>query len=65
MVSKKLWGEDRVTIQLGDGSPFSVPVSWTDVLPADPYTSVGGTRSQFRVEDLLALADLIALKRGR
>jgi Family of unknown function (DUF5372) len=65
VVSKKLWGEDRVTIQLADGSPFSLPVNWTDVVPADAYTSVGGGRSRFRVEDLMALADLLALKRGR
>jgi Family of unknown function (DUF5372) len=65
VVSKKLWGEDRVTIQLADGSLFSVPVSWTDVVPADTYTSVGGRRSRFRVEDLMALADLLALKRSR
>ncbi|MGH9454999.1 MAG: DUF5372 family protein [Terriglobia bacterium] len=64
VVSKKLWGEDRVTIQLGDGSPLSVPVSWTDANPADAYATVGGGRSQFRVEDLMALADLLAL-RGR
>jgi len=65
VVSKKLWGDDRVTIQLADGSPFSVPVSWTDVIPADAYVSIGSGRSQFRVEDLMALADLIALRRRR
>jgi len=64
VVSKKLWGEDRVTIQLGDGSPLSVPVSWTDAAPADPYLVVGGGRSRFRVEDLLCLAELVlALRR--
>src|SRR5258708_35668871 len=65
VVSKKLWGEDRVTIQLADGSPFSVPVSWTDVVPADAYTSVGGGRSRFRVEALMALADLLVLTPSR
>jgi hypothetical protein len=61
-----LWGEDRVTIQMADGSPLSVPVSWTDAIPADAYITVGGGRSRFRVEDLLALAELIALnRRGR
>jgi hypothetical protein len=65
VVSKQLWGEDRVTIQLPDGSPFSVPVSWTDALPADPYMSVGGCRSQFRVEDLLALTEMITLRQKR
>jgi hypothetical protein len=61
-----LWGEDRVTIQLTDGSLVSVPVSWTDAAPADAYIAVGGGRSRFRIEDLLALAELIAVqRRGR
>ncbi len=61
-----LWGEDRVTIQLADGSLLSVPVSWTDTVPADAYLTVGGGRSRFRVEDLLALTELIASgRRGR
>lgn len=51
-------------IQLADGSPLSVPVSWTDAAPADPYLVVGVGRSQFRVEDLLSLAELVvALRR--
>lgn len=62
VVSKQLWGEDRVTIQLADGSPLSVPVSWTDAIPADVYITVGGGRSQFRVEDLMVLADLLTLR---
>jgi Family of unknown function (DUF5372) len=53
-----------VTIQLPDGSPLSVPISWTDVRLVDPYTSVAGGRSQFRVDDLLALAKLVALRSG-
>lgn len=61
-----LWGEDRVTIQLADGSPLSVPINWTDAVPADAYLTVGGGRSLFRVEDLLALKELIAeSRRGR
>jgi hypothetical protein len=42
-----------------------VPVNWTDFVPADPYVSVGGGRSRFRVEDLVALADLMATRAGR
>ena len=38
-----------------------MPVSWTDAIPADAYATVGGGRSRFRVEDLMALADLLAL----
>jgi hypothetical protein len=49
-----------------DGSPLSVPVGWTVSVPADAYLTVGGGRSRFRVEDLLALAELIAVgRRGR
>jgi Family of unknown function (DUF5372) len=65
VVSKKLWGESRVTIQLPDGSPLSVPISWTDTAPGDPYLHVSGGRSRFRVEDLLALAKLISAARSR
>jgi len=49
---------------MADGSPRSVPVSWTDAIPADAYTTVGGGRSRFRVEDLLALAELITVNGG-
>jgi len=41
----------------------SVPVSWTDAAPIDPYIGVGGGRSRFRVEDLLELAR--SLQRGQ
>jgi hypothetical protein len=34
-------------------------------MPADPYLGVGGGRSRFRVTDLLALADLVAVGTGR
>lgn len=60
-----LWGEDRVTIQLADGSPLSVPISWTDAAPADAYLVVGGGRSRFRVEDLLSLAELVTSLRRK
>jgi hypothetical protein len=64
VVSKKLWGESRVTIQLPDGTPRSVPINWTDATPGDPYVSVALGRSRFRVEDLLALAKLIRAGRN-
>lgn len=49
-----------MTFEHPDGDVRSVPVEWTDFVPADPYLSVGRGRSSFRVEDLLALADLLA-----
>jgi hypothetical protein len=62
VVAKQLWGEDRVTFEHPDGGLRSVPVNWTDFVPADPYLSVGGGRSCFRVEDLVALADLVTTR---
>ena len=59
MVSKQLWGESRVTVELEDESFRSLPVSWTDRAPPEPYEVVGKGRSWFRVEDLLQLARLM------
>ena len=50
-----------MTIELTDGSLYSVPVSWTDFLPPDPYQTVGNGKSRFRVEDLILLAQLITV----
>lgn len=64
-MSKELYGQERVTFELPDGSCRSVPTAWTDFAPPDPYLAIGGARSRFRVEDLLALVDLLAaVKRG-
>ena len=59
VVSKQLWGEDRIVVEKSDGSVCSVPVGWTDFLPPGPYESLGKSRSRFRVEDLLVLAELV------
>jgi hypothetical protein len=50
-----------VTFEHPDGALRSIPVQWTDFVPADPYVSIGRSRSRFRVEDLLALADLVVV----
>jgi len=60
VVSKQIWGEDRVTLQFADGSLQSVPIGWTDIAPVDRYMSVGKGRSRFRIEDLLRLGELLA-----
>jgi len=59
VVRKWLWGEERVTVELPDGTYRSIPVAWTDSVPTDPYISVGGGRSLFRVEDLMELVRMI------
>jgi hypothetical protein len=60
VVHKQLWGEDRVTFEDASGALCSVPVNWTDLLPPEPYVSVGRGRSRFRLSDLRALAELVA-----
>jgi hypothetical protein len=52
-------GERQFIIRRPDGSLCLVPASWTDFLPPDPYLMIGEGRSHFRVEDLIALADLL------
>jgi len=51
---------ERITFQRPDGAFCSVVVGWTDRAIPDPYLAMGQGRSRFRVEDLLALADLVA-----
>jgi hypothetical protein len=60
VVRKWLWGEERVTVELPDGKYRSLPVCWTDATAADPYISIGGGRSLFRVQDLIELFRMVA-----
>ena len=57
VVTRSLWGEDRVTVQRPDGSAWSIPVGWTDLSPPDPAARVGRGRTLFRLEDLQQLAE--------
>jgi hypothetical protein len=61
---RKTWGEDRVFFLDEDGELQGVPAGWTDMAPVDPFVVVAAGRSPFRVEDLLALADLLDGLRG-
>lgn len=65
VAAKQLWGEARVTVEHPDGTLHSIPVGWTDLAPIDPYVVIGRARSRFRVEDLVALADLMAVTARR
>ncbi len=56
---RSTWGEDRVFFLDEDGTQRSLPVAWTDAVPPDPFVVVAAGRSPFRVDDLLALAELI------
>jgi uncharacterized protein DUF5372 len=53
------WGEDRVFFYGPDGSLKSFRTNVTDVLPVDEFTCMAQGRSAFRVDDLLALRQLL------
>lgn len=59
VVRKNNWAEDRVFFFTDDAQLTSIPAGFTDVDPPDPFVAVAAGRSAFRVDDLLALADLV------
>jgi Family of unknown function (DUF5372) len=59
VVRKNNWAEDRVFFFDDDGQLTSIPAAFTDVDPPSPFAAIAAGRSAFRVEDLLALADLL------
>jgi Family of unknown function (DUF5372) len=60
VVARRTWGEDRVFFLDADGVQRSLPRAWTDAADVDPFVVLAAGRSPFRLEDLLALAELIA-----
>jgi hypothetical protein len=56
---RRTWKQDRAFFLLEDGTLTSVPTAWTDAGEPDAFLIVSAGRSAFRVEDLLALSDLI------
>ena len=61
---RQTWGEDRVFFFDDDGTQKSLPTGWTDVREPDPFVALAAGRSPFRVDDLLALAELVDGRRG-
>ena len=62
---RQTWGEDRVSFFDELGVQRSLPRGWTDAADVDPFVVLAAGRSAFRVEDLVALADLVdELHRG-
>ena len=53
------WGEDRVTFHDREGRLCSLPASWTSVVGPDPFVVLSAGRAFLRVEDLLALVELV------
>ena len=60
---RQTWGEDRVFFLDGDATLKSLPAAWTDATGPDVFVAVAAGRSPFRVEDLVALAELVAQTR--
>ena len=59
------WGEHRVFFrEPGEERVRSMPAGWTDVEGPDPFLVLAAGRSAFRVDDLLALARLLAELEG-
>jgi hypothetical protein len=58
-IYKNNWGEDRMFFHLEEGHVMALPVSWTDLVPHDPFVAVAAGRSLFRAEDLWELAQLV------
>ena len=59
MAFRQNWGEERVYFHSESGRLVSIPASWTDVLPPDPFVVVSAGRALFRMEDLMALVRLM------
>ncbi len=60
IVARQNWGEDRVLFFDEDGVRRSLPRAWTDAADVDPFVTLAAGRSPFRVEDLVALMELVA-----
>ena len=59
MAVRQTWGEDRVFFLDEAGTQGSLPRGWTDAADADPFVTVAAGRSALRLEDLLALLELV------
>ena len=53
------WLYERVECLDANGHPFLIPLAWTNAAEEDPFVTISGGRSFFRVEDLIRLADLM------
>jgi hypothetical protein len=63
---KQAWGEDRVYFLDRKKRLRRLPTSWTDVAEVDPFVTVAAGRSNFRIDDLIELAVLVAnLRKGK
>jgi hypothetical protein len=60
VVVRRTWGQDRVFFLDEEGVQRSLPRAWTDAADVDPFVAVAKGRCPFRLEDLVAVGDVIA-----
>jgi Family of unknown function (DUF5372) len=60
VVARRTWGQDRVFFLDEEGVQRSLPRAWTDAADVDPFVVVAEGRCPFRLEDLVAVSDVIA-----
>ena len=61
---RQTWGEDRVFFYGEEGTVCSLPVGWTDAVAADVFVAMAAGRCALRVDDLVALSELVVTLEG-
>ena len=51
---------ERLLLQGSDGTVWSIPPQWSDLVDEAPEVVMGGGQALFRLSDLMELADLVA-----
>lgn len=62
---RRSWGHECVDCIDAQGQRVSIPVDWTDAAATeDPFSTVSAGRCYLRVDDLLALVDLVEARKS-
>jgi hypothetical protein len=57
---ERRWGEDHVVYLAATGHTAWLPAAWTSLAGSTQRCSPDGEAAQFRVDDLIELAELVA-----
>ena len=58
---RNAWGEDRVYYRDRQQRLCRLPASWTDAVDPDPLVALGGDRAAVRLDDMVALLELVEM----
>ena len=61
---RNAWGEDRVYYRDREGRLCRLPASWTDAVEPDPLVALGADRAAVRLDDMIALLELVEMIHG-